>query len=135
MEQKRERKKVLIIEPWPPLREALKQFLERIVSEEIEVIISSIPEKGVESARKSRPCVIFCNMGRGGISGGWVITQLKKDPSTANIPIIAMSGDPSNREIALKKGAEFFIAKDPLTLWENVEKLIGTILSIKPRSL
>jgi len=63
---------------------------------------------GLEVARTSRPTVILMDINLPGISGLEVLKILRADPSTARIPVVALSANAMTRDIALGLEAGFF---------------------------
>jgi signal transduction histidine kinase/ActR/RegA family two-component response regulator len=63
---------------------------------------------GVAAARASLPDVILMDINLPGISGVEALRILKKDPTTADIPIIALSANAGPRDIARGLEAGFF---------------------------
>ncbi len=63
---------------------------------------------GVAAARASLPDVILMDINLPGISGVEALRILKKDPATADIPIIALSANAGPRDIARGLEAGFF---------------------------
>jgi CheY-like chemotaxis protein len=79
---------------------------------------------GVEFARAHQPRVIVMDINLPGIGGIEVMRILRTDPSTASIPIIALSANAMPRDI--KKGLEagFFIyLTKPLKVAEFLQAL------------
>ena len=80
-------------------------------------------------ARSESPALILMDMSLPGIDGWEATRQLKADPATARIPVIAltahaMSGD---REKAVAAGCDDFDTKpvDLARLLEKIEALLG----------
>lgn len=63
---------------------------------------------GVELALASKPDVILMDINLPGISGIDALTILRKDPATAHIPIVALSGNTKLRDIQLGREVGFF---------------------------
>ena len=64
--------------------------------------------RGIEIARASRPDVILMDINLPGISGITALRMLAEDPSTAHIPVIALSANAIPRDIAKGLDAGFF---------------------------
>ena len=64
--------------------------------------------RGIEIARASRPDVILMDINLPGISGVAAMRILAEDPSTAHIPVIALSANANPRDIAKGLEAGFF---------------------------
>jgi len=114
-------KKILLVEDNEMNRDMLSRRLKR---KGYEVIIAVDGEEGVSTAKKESPDLILMDISLPKLNG-WEATQrIKKDPETANIPIIALtahalSGD---REKALEAGCDEYEAK-PLDLAQLIEKM------------
>jgi len=64
--------------------------------------------RGIEIARASRPDVILMDINLPGISGVQALRILAEDPSTAHIPVIALSANAMPRDIEKGLAAGFF---------------------------
>jgi len=80
--------------------------------------------QGVEVARASLPTVILMDINLPGISGVEALKILRDDPSTAHIPIIALSANAMVRDIQMGMDAGFFRY---LTKPIKVEKFMDTL--------
>jgi CheY-like chemotaxis protein len=65
-------------------------------------------DRGIEIARASRPDVILMDINLPGISGITALKILALDPTTAHIPVIALSANAIPRDIAKGLEAGFF---------------------------
>ena len=68
-------------------------------------------ESGVELARVSRPDAILMDLNLPGISGIEALEVLARDPSTAHIPVIALSANAMPRDI--EKGCLLYTSPSP----------------------
>ncbi|CAN5395039.1 response regulator [soil metagenome] len=113
--------KILLVEDNEMNRDMLSRRLQR---KGYEVVVAVDGEQGIERARSEIPDLILMDMSLP-IKDGWTATQeLKGDPDTRAIPIIAltahaMSGD---REKALEAGCDDYDIK-PIEL----PRLLGKI--------
>jgi signal transduction histidine kinase/ActR/RegA family two-component response regulator len=105
------RGRVLYVEDNP----ANVRRLESIVSKRsgIELIVAGSAEEGLELVLKSRPDLMFLDIGLPGMDGYEAAEILKSDPATNRIPIIAVSAYSNPAEIERGKAAGFdaFIPK------------------------
>lgn len=62
-----------------------------------EVIEAASGEEGIEKAETHHPEIIVMDLGLPGINGIEATQRLKKNPATANIPVIAHSAWPEER--------------------------------------
>lgn len=76
------------------------------------VITADEGPKGIELAKKERPDVILLDMLLPGMTGPEVLKALKKDASTAAIPVIAFTGLSQRNATRLQK--------DPAGSWRNL---------------
>jgi len=81
------------------------------------------------SVERERPRVILLDLMMPGLDGFEVARQLKADPATASIPIVAISAlaRPDDREAALAAGCDEFVRK-PFEL-DELEALIKGYLN------
>ena len=113
--------KILLVEDNEMNRDMLSRRLQR---RGYEVLTAVDGESGLTLIRSEAPALILMDMSLPGIDGWEVTRQLKADPATRAIPIIAltahaMAGD---REQALAAGCDDFDIK-PIEL----DRLLGKI--------
>jgi CheY-like chemotaxis protein len=79
---------------------------------------------GIELARAHRPTVILMDVNLPGISGVETLRQLRRDPTTAHIPVVALSANamPSDIERSLEAGFFRYLTK-PIKLREFMDTL------------
>ena len=113
--------KILLVEDNEMNRDMLSR---RLIRRGYEVVIAVDGEEGVACAAESNPDIILMDMSLPKIDGWEATRQLKANPTTATIPIIAltahaMAGD---REQALAAGCDDYDTK-PIEL----DRLLGKI--------
>jgi CheY-like chemotaxis protein len=81
-------KKVLVVEDEEDLRDLLVQTLEL----DFQVISAANGVAGLEAARLHRPDFILCDYNMPIRNGVQTISEIRRDPLLANLPIILMSG-------------------------------------------
>jgi two-component system, cell cycle response regulator DivK len=119
--------KILLIEDNEMNRDMLSR---RLVKRGYEVVIAVDGREGVDKARAESPGLVLMDMSLP-ILDGWEATrELRADPATRSIPVIAltahaMAGD---RERALAAGCDDFDTK-PIEL----ERLLGKIQALLAR--
>jgi CheY-like chemotaxis protein len=102
--------KILLVEDHEEIWDFLSRRLQRRGHE---VVLAHDGEQGVMQARSAKPSVILLDMNLPVMDGWTAARTLKADPTTATIPIIAltahaMSGD---RDKALQAGCDDYHAK------------------------
>lgn len=102
--------KVLLVEDHEEIWDFLSRRLQR---RGFEVVLAHDGEEGVAKARSNRPDVVLLDMNLPVMDGWTAARALKGDPTTAGIPIIAltahaMSGD---RDKALQAGCDDYHPK------------------------
>ena len=103
--------KILIVEDQVDILNLLKKVLE---AGDREIFLAQCGEEAREIARETIPDVILLDiMFPGGIDGYEVARTLKRDPLTANCPIIVMTArvQEQDKAVAFAAGADDFIGK------------------------
>ena len=115
-------KKILVIEDDKFLRELITQKLNR---EDFEVAEAIDGEEGIEKIKTEKPDLVLLDLILPGIDGFEVLSQAKKDPSLASIPVIILSnlGQKEDVERGLKLGAVDYLIKAHFTPKEIIEKV------------
>jgi CheY-like chemotaxis protein len=118
--------KVLLVEDNEMNRDMLSR---RLAKKGFEIVTAEDGAQGVALARSERPDLILMDMSLPVLHGWDATRQLKADPETQSIPVIAltahaMSGD---REKALEAGCDEFDTKpvEMPRLLEKIRKLLG----------
>ncbi|MGB0669968.1 MAG: PAS domain S-box protein, partial [Rhodospirillales bacterium] len=101
-------------------------LMEDIVHElpELRMIATHTAEFGIELARARKPDVIILDISLPGMDGFEAFDILKKDPMTADIPVVALSADAAPARIAAAREAGFV---EYLTKPLDLRRLIGTL--------
>jgi CheY-like chemotaxis protein len=118
--------KILLVEDDEMNRDMLSR---RLMKRDYDVVIATDGQQGVDMARSEGPDIVLMDMSLP-VMDGWTATRtLKDDPSTAEIPVIAltahaMSGD---EDKAREAGCDDFDTKpvELKRLLGKIEKLIG----------
>jgi CheY-like chemotaxis protein len=109
------RRVVLYVEDNP----ASLRLMQKIIANwpEMELRGASTAEIGIEMARTDPPALILMDINLPGMNGYEALVQLKTDPITAHIPVMALTANAMNseQEKALAAGFCAFITK-PLNL-------------------
>lgn len=95
-----------------------------------EVVIARDGAEGVAMARTELPALILMDMGLPVLDGTEATRQIKSDPETRHIPVIALTANAMNgdREKALASGCDDYDTK-PVEL----PRLLGKIEALAPR--
>ena len=117
---------ILVVEDHVDSREILSMQLKGLG---YEVIEAESGEEGVEKAQEKTPNLIIMDLGLPGIDGIEATIQIKRDPKTAHIPVIAHTAwsEQSFRQKAEDAGiAEFLTKPTPhYRLRATVEKILN----------
>ena len=120
--------RVLVIDDEEPIRLLCRVNLE---ATGIQVSEAEDGNTGLESARAERPDVILLDVMMPGMDGWQVFDELRKDESTAEIPIVFLTARAELREQArgLELGGVDYVTKplNPLNLAPLIEELRARI--------
>jgi CheY-like chemotaxis protein len=112
---------ILVIEDSRFLRTAIERALSKI-GHAVTGIADG--EEGLRLARTSLPDIILLDMMLPGMDGTGVLRKLKQDASTAQIPVVVLTGLSQKNEAKLKQeGAAAYIAKSTLDLEKSTNVL------------
>jgi len=114
--------KILIVEDDRFLRELIARKLK---NEGYEVAEAVDGEEGLKRIKEERPNLVLLDLILPGIDGFEVLEKAKKDPETAQIPVIILSnlGQREEVERGLKLGATDYLIKAHFTPGEIIEKI------------
>lgn len=104
-------KKVLIIDDSPFMTQ---MFSLRLHDEGFESLIAGTGEDGLKIAANEQPDVVLLDIAMPGMTGWDVLTHLKSDDATKNIPVLILTnskGNPEDVDRAKSLGAEEFLMK------------------------
>jgi CheY-like chemotaxis protein len=120
--------KILVIEDSRFLRSAIEKILAK-AGHSVTGVADG--QEGLHAARTSPPALILLDMMLPGLDGTGVLKALKQDASTAQIPVIVLTGLSQKNEATLKNaGASAYIEKSSLDLAQNATALIQTVESV-----
>ena len=113
---------LLYVEDNPANLNLVEQIIAR--HHDISLLTAVNGNSGIEIARASRPDVILMDINLPDINGYKALEILRADPSTAHIPVIALSGNamPMNIESGLEAGFFRYLTK-PIKIDELVDTL------------
>lgn len=85
----------------------------RLVRRGFEVLLAVDGEQALQAAGRSQPALILMDMSLPGMDGWEATRRLKSNPSTASIPVIALTAHAmaSDRDSALAAGCDDFDTK------------------------
>ena len=90
----------------------------------IDIIVATRGLLGLEMARDHQPAIVLLDIHLPDVNGDKVLTRLRDDPLTRDIPVVVLSADASDRQMQrlLNLGAAAYLTK-PL----DVHKLLETV--------
>jgi CheY-like chemotaxis protein len=117
---------VLIVDDDRDARTMYRAYLEH---EGCTVRTASDGRSAIDEANLRPPDVIVMDLVMPRFDGWTASKRLKGTPSTAHIPIIALSGLPTSREEARAIGCDAFLAKPclPALLWWEIRALLRPV--------
>lgn len=117
------KKKILVIEDQPDVRENLMELLEL---SNYEVVGAENGKSGVKLALECRPDLILCDIMMPEMDGYEVLYLLGKNPSTAQVPFIFLTAksEKSDFRKGMNMGADDYITKpfDEMELFGAIER-------------
>jgi CheY-like chemotaxis protein len=96
--------RILVVEDNVDAAATLRDFLE-LSGHEVE--LASSGTDGVSAARRFHPEVVLCDLGLPGMTGYEVAAQLRRDPETASVKLIAVTGYGRDEDRRRSKEAGF----------------------------
>jgi two-component system, cell cycle response regulator DivK len=119
-------KLILIVEDRPMNTKLLRDVL---VASGYEVIETETAEAGLTLARERSPALILMDIQLPGMDGMAAVRELKRDPRTAKIPVVAVTASamPLEREAILRAGFDGYQAK-PI----SVKELLAEVRLLVP---
>ena len=102
--------KILIVDDEPEITEIVDIFLSNAG---FKVIAENTAYDGIKAAKKSTPDVILLDIMMPGMDGYEVCNALKADPTTANIPVVFLTGKDSRDDSgrSFRVGGDLFVKK------------------------
>ncbi len=120
---------VLVVDDVPAIRELLKDLLG---TEGYDVLEASNGVQALDQVGRVRPSAILMDLMMPIMSGAEATSRLKADPTTAAIPVLAMSAGRNLTATALNIPADDFIPK-PFDLTELIDTLAHHAMQAVPQ--
>ncbi len=119
-------KKILFVEDEESLQKSMGTMLEK---QGYQVFRSLDGESGLVLARKELPDLILLDLILPKKNGFEVLSELKADPATKNIPIIVLTNLEGSADVerALTSGATTYLVKANYTLQDIIAKIEGVL--------
>ena len=114
-------KKVLIIDDSPFMT---RMFSLKLHDEGFESLIAGNAQDGLKIAANEQPCVILLDIAMPGMTRWDVLSKLKTDDETKNIPVLILTnskGNPEDYDRAKRIGAVEFLMKIDLKVDDIIE--------------
>lgn len=109
---------VLVVDDDPAQRDLLSRFLRR---EGFAVAAAVDGEEGLRLARELRPCAVLLDVMMPRLDGWSVLSSLKDDPATADIPVIMVTVV-QERALGFSLGAADYLSKP--VRWDRLKRAI-----------
>lgn len=101
-----------------------------------QVLLATNGEQGIRLAREARPDLVLMDMSMPILDGWTAARLLKRDPETAEIPIIALSAHAfdADRERARAAGCDSYLSKpcEPSKLLAEIDRWLNVSLPPTP---
>jgi len=116
---------VLVVDDDPVILKLLEVNFEM---EGFTVLVARDGQEGIDVARGERPDVVVSDIMMPKLSGLELVSELKGDAGTSDIPIILLSAKAQNADVrsGLEAGADDYVTKpfEPLDLVDRVNRLL-----------
>lgn len=96
------------------------------------VAISLSPRAALQQLNQVIPDVIFMDMNMPGVNGLEVLRFLRRDPTTAAVPVVIVSAEEEDeiKKAAREAGANHYIVKPPTI--EQLEEALANVIKLTP---
>jgi len=124
--------KVLIIEDD---RFLLKLYADKLQREGFEVLSSLTGEEGLNKVSVEKPDLIILDLILPGKNGFEVLSELKLNPGTKDIPVIILTnlGQEADIKKGLELGADTYLVKTDFSLSQLPEVVKGVLVKVKKK--
>jgi len=116
-----ERKKVLVVDDEPGVR----QLVSKILSREYTVVEAKDGEEAIDAVRSQSPRIVIMDMMMPKMDGLTACYTIKKDPATRDIPVIMLTA--IDQELNKKLSTTVMGANRYMTKPFNAQELLATI--------
>lgn len=120
--------KILLVEDGPLSIAAVKKELDFMG---YDCLVAQDGKEAIEKACEFLPDLIVMDISLPGMRGLEAVSQIRKNPETQAIPIVAATARtmPGDRERCLQAGCDAYIAKpfDPRELGARIQKLLKAV--------
>jgi CheY-like chemotaxis protein len=117
--------RILLVEDNRPTREGYTAFLKE---QGFEVMSAGLGRDALAMATVRSPDVVVLDLGLPDVDGWEVARQLKADPATLKVPIIALTGAdlPHERASAMRAGCDWHLGKPcvPADLVDAIQRAV-----------
>jgi CheY-like chemotaxis protein len=122
--------RILLVEDNEMNRDMLSR---RLIRKGFDVDLAEDGQQGIDAARATRPDLILMDMSLPVLDGWEATRQLKDDPATASIPVLALTAHASeaDRDQAMAAGCDDFDTK-PIELPRLLEKIEALLQRATP---
>ena len=118
------KEKILVLDDDPDIGTMIKMMLEY---KGYNVVVSDRADHAAEALLNNDIDLVIMDMLLSGVNGTDLCSELKKNSSTAGVPVIMISAHPNAKEICLQAGADEFISKpfDMQDILSKIDRLIN----------
>ncbi|GEM_PF-638572 len=119
-------KKILIVDDEAFIRILLKQTLEDLEDDGVELLVAADGEEGLEMALSQRPCLVFLDVMMPKLNGYEVCRRLKEADSSIYVILLTAKGQAIDRETGFSVGANEYVTKpfDPDYILEKTTEIL-----------
>jgi len=102
--------KILVIDDEPEITDIVKAFL---ANAGYEVMVENSPVNAIEKAKKFKPNLVLLDVMMPFMDGYEVCSALKKDPDTAEMPVLFLTGKDASDDggRVFESGGDLFVKK------------------------
>lgn len=125
---------ILVVEDSPQERDIFSTYLQFVGGRILE---AANGQEGLRLAREHCPDLILLDLTMPVMNGTEMVRRLKQDPSTAGIPVVAVTGHCLSRESLEEQGFCGYLEKPlaPYRLLEEVERCLGPLSPSQEREV